>query len=87
MVPVLNPSQYSPDLFVNRARAQVRDRNRFALHRVREIRRDGGGLRRTQGDLLALFHAAKRRLPNRRAKASRELRLVRNRANRLLSCT
>jgi hypothetical protein len=53
---MLHPPQYSPDLFVNRARAKVRDRDHFAFHRIVEIRRGGGGVRRTQGDLLALFH-------------------------------
>jgi hypothetical protein len=56
LVPMLNPPQHSPNIFVNRACAQVRDRNHFASHRVFEILRDGGGVRRTQGDSLALFH-------------------------------
>jgi hypothetical protein len=33
---VLNPPQYSRQLLVDRPRAKVRDRNHFALHRVRE---------------------------------------------------
>jgi hypothetical protein len=59
---MLNPPQYSPDLFVDRAHAQIRDRDHFARHRVLKIRR-GGGVRRTQGDLLALFHDLVSRLP------------------------
>ena len=53
---MLNFPEDSPDLFVDRPGAQVRDRNHFALHPVFEIRRHGGRVRRTQGDLLALFH-------------------------------
>ena len=55
LVPMLDPPEYSPDLFVGGARAQIRDRNHFASHRVFEIRRRGGGVRRTQGDCLGLF--------------------------------
>jgi hypothetical protein len=44
LVPVLNPPEHSPDLFAHRARA--RDRNHFAFHRVFEVRRGGGGVRR-----------------------------------------
>ena len=32
LVPVFDPPQYLPDFFVDRARAQVSDRNHFALH-------------------------------------------------------
>ena len=56
LVPMLDPPEYSSHFFVERAGAQVRDRNHFALHRVREIRRGSGAVRRTQCDLLALFH-------------------------------
>ena len=78
LVPVLDPPQYSPDLLVDRARAQVRDRNQFALHRVREIRRDGGGVRRTQCDLLALFQVWVSQIAKTPApKSSRELEEVR----------
>ena len=53
---MLDHAEYSPDLLIDRARTQVRDRNHFASHRVFEIRRYGGGVRGTQRDLLALFH-------------------------------
>jgi hypothetical protein len=56
LMPMLDPPEYSPDLFVDRARAQVCDRDHFASHRVCEIRRVGGGVRRTQGDCVGLFH-------------------------------
>jgi len=55
-MPMLDPPEYSPDLLIDRARAQVRDRNYFASHRVFEIRRRGGVVRRTLADCLALFH-------------------------------
>ena len=56
-VPVFDPPEYAPDLFMDRARAQVRDRNHIGSHRVFEIRRrTAGQFRRTQTDLPALFH-------------------------------
>jgi hypothetical protein len=66
---MLNPPQHSPNLFVDRARAQVRDRNHFTRHGVVEIRR-AGRVRRTQGDFLALFHVSSREIakPQRQGK-------------------
>ncbi len=57
LVPMPDPPEYSPELFVDRARAQVCNRDHFASHRVCEIRRVGGGVGRTQGDCVGLFHS------------------------------
>jgi hypothetical protein len=54
---MLDHPQYSLDRFVDRARAQIRDRNHFGSHRIREIRRPGRGVRRSQGYCVGLFHS------------------------------
>src|ERR1700751_4516133 len=64
---MLDFPEYSPELFVDRARAQVRDRNHFGSHRVFEIRRRAGRVRRAEGYLLALFISPNGRLPKRSA--------------------
>jgi hypothetical protein len=69
---MLDPPQYSPHLRVDRARAQVRDRNHFAFHRVREIRR-GGESDELKVICLLSFTSLNERLPNRGAEASWEL--------------